>query len=220
MGDAHEELVNVYDEAGRVDGTLPRQEAKASGRPVGAVNVLIVNLDGEVLLQRRPADKENGGRWDKSVGGHVAAGESFDATALREAGEELFGDGGSSQVRLESDSAVRSATRAELSDAVLFHTAGLQLNLRDVRLAADGGVRRVVYHVASYLGRTAIAIAGFRPQADEIAELGYFRPAEVDRLLLAGHLAPNMANLWLARGWALLSLAGLPPAARLRDGET
>src|SRR3970040_2143291 len=77
----HEELLNVYDEA-----------AKASGLAVGAVNALLVNRRGEVLLQRRPRDKENGARWDKSVGGHVSAGEEFDATLVREAGEELFSD--------------------------------------------------------------------------------------------------------------------------------
>ena len=38
-----EELLNVYDEAGRVVGAKPRTAAKASGLAVGAVNVLILN---------------------------------------------------------------------------------------------------------------------------------------------------------------------------------
>ncbi|HEV7499216.1 MAG TPA: NUDIX domain-containing protein, partial [Vicinamibacteria bacterium] len=87
-----EELLNVYDGEGRVVGAQPRRAAKASGLAVGAVNVLVLNEAGEVLLQRRPRDKENGGTWDKSVGGHVSAGEEFDTTAVREAGEELFDD--------------------------------------------------------------------------------------------------------------------------------
>src|SRR5947208_1461636 len=98
-----EELLNVYDAEGRVVGAQPRRAAKASGLAVGAVNVLVVNGRGQVLLQRRPADKENGGRWDKSVGGHVSAGEDFDATAVREAGEELFDDPLSPRVRLARD---------------------------------------------------------------------------------------------------------------------
>ena len=81
MDDPAEELLNVYDAAGAVVDARPRRAAKASGLAVGAVNALVVNGRGEVLLQRRPADKENGARWDKSVGGHVSAGEEFDATA-------------------------------------------------------------------------------------------------------------------------------------------
>jgi isopentenyldiphosphate isomerase len=87
-----EELLNVYDAEGRVVGAQPRRAAKASGLAVGAVNVLVLNDRGHLLMQRRPPDKENGGRWDKSVGGHVSAGEEFDTTAVREAGEELFDD--------------------------------------------------------------------------------------------------------------------------------
>src|SRR5258708_32637597 len=78
-----EELLNVYDGEGRVVGAQPRRAAKASGLAVGAVNVLILNDRGQLLMQRRPADKENGRRWDKSVGGHVHAGEQFDTTADR-----------------------------------------------------------------------------------------------------------------------------------------
>ena len=87
-----EELLNVYDAAGTVVDARPRRAAKASGLAVGAVNALVVNGEGLVLMQRRPPDKENGARWDKSVGGHVSAGEEFDTTAVREAGEELFDD--------------------------------------------------------------------------------------------------------------------------------
>jgi hypothetical protein len=47
-------------------------------------------------------------------------------------------------------------------------------------------------------------IASFRPQASEIAELRYLAAAEVDALLLAGRLAPNMAFLWLTQAQALL----------------
>src|SRR5687767_5107458 len=64
-----EELLNVYDAAGHVIGARRRAEAKSAGLAVGAVNLLLVNVRGEVLLQRRPRGKENGGRWDKSVGG-------------------------------------------------------------------------------------------------------------------------------------------------------
>lgn len=213
MPEPHDERVGVFDAEGRPAGALPRAEAKRSGLAVGAVNVLLVNARGEVLLQRRPEDRENGGRWDKTVGGHVDEGEEFDDAAVREAGEELFGDGGSPGVRLARDEAdlARLLAAADLHREVVFRRAALQLNLRDVRLVPGGaGIRNVVYHVASYLGRTDVPLDGFRPQADEIAGLRYAAPAEVDALLARGELAPNMAFLWLTHAHALLALAGRP----------
>jgi 8-oxo-dGTP pyrophosphatase MutT (NUDIX family) len=210
MAEPHHELVAVFDPQGRPAGALPREEAKRSGLAIGAVNLLLVNARGELLLQRRPPDKENGGRWDKSVGGHVDAGESFDQAALREAGEELFSDGASPRVRLAHDAAelAELARTADLAREVVFRCYALQLNLRDVRLVPEGGVRNVFYHVASYLGRTDVPIDEFRPPADEIAGLRYAAPAEVDALLVSGGLAPNMAFLWLTHARALVELAG------------
>jgi 8-oxo-dGTP pyrophosphatase MutT (NUDIX family) len=206
----HDEPVSVFDEEGHAVGALPREEAKRSRLAVGAVNVLLVNARGEVLLQRRPEDKENGGRWDKTVGGHVGAGESFDQAAVREAGEELFGDATSPLVRLARDEADlgRLVAEMDLTRNIAFVRAALQLNVRDVRVVAGGGIRNVVYHVASYLGRTDVPLDGFRPPADEIAGLRYAPPAEVDGLLVQGELAPNMAFLWLTHARALLALAG------------
>jgi ADP-ribose pyrophosphatase YjhB (NUDIX family) len=179
---------------------------------VGAVQVLLVNARGEVLLQRRPADKENGGLWDKSVGGHVGAGEDFDATAVREAGEELFDDGRSPRVVLASgEEEFRDRLAAlDLRERVVFRRASLALNLRDVRHAPErSGVRVVVYHVAVYLGRTDVALEAFRPQRSEIAELRYAPAPEVDGYLLKGELAPNMAFLWLTHGHRLLRSGAL-----------
>ncbi len=210
MPEPHDESVAVFDARGHAAGALPREEAKRSGLAIGAVNVLLVNARGEVLLQRRPADKENGGRWDKTVGGHVDAGEGFDEAAVREAGEELFSDAASPRVRLARDTGEldRLLGDCDLVRDVVFRREALQLNLRDVRLVPAGGVRNAIYHVASYLGRTDVPIEGFRPPADEIAGLRYAAPAEVDALLVAGGLAPNMAFLWLTHARALLALAG------------
>jgi 8-oxo-dGTP pyrophosphatase MutT (NUDIX family) len=207
MADPVEELLNVYDVEGRVVGARPRREAKASGLAVGAVNVLVVNPRGEVLLQRRPMDKENGGRWDKSVGGHVSAGEEFDITAVREAGEELFDDGRSTRVRLARDREEFERLRRDedLRRLVLIRRVGFQLNLRDVRHAPGGGLRNVLYHLAIYHGLTDVPLADFRPQRSEIDELRYVAPAELDQLLLDARLPPNMAFLWLTQGHALLS---------------
>lgn len=207
--EAAEELLNVYDTEGRVVGAQPRRAAKASGLAVGAVNVLVLSDEGRVLMQRRPADKENGGRWDKSVGGHVSAGEDFDTTVLREAGEELFDDPRSAQVRLARDAREFEELEGslDLRRTVLLLRVATQRSLRDVRHAPGGGLRNVLYHLAIYHGRTAVRIADFRPQKSEIDELRYFAPTEVDQLLLDARLPPNMAFLWLTQAHSLLSRA-------------
>ncbi len=74
-----------------------------------------------------------------------------------------------------------------------------------MRYGPDGGLRNVLYHVAVYLGRTDVPLPGFRPQASEIAGLGYFPAAVVDEMLRRGQLAPNMAFLWLTHAHALLA---------------
>ena len=206
MPAAQEELLNLYDAQGRVVGAAPRRQAKASGQAVGAVNALVAGADGRVLMQLRPADKENGGLWDKSVGGHVSAGEEWDTTLVREAGEELFDQAGTPAVRLAATPAEfeRLARELDLSRLVLLRRVALQLNLRDVRRKPAGGHRNVLYHVAIYLGRTALPLERFHPQRAEIDELAYRAPAEIDRLLLGGELAPNMACLWLAQAHNLI----------------
>lgn len=210
MTGPRDELLNVYDAEGVVIDARPRQEAKRSGLAVGAVNVLLVDRQGRALLQRRPADKENGGRWDKSVGGHVSAGEDFDTTVVRETAEELFDATTSAAVRLAvSDEDFRALLGSvDLRRSLVMRRFSLQRNLRDVRHAPGGGLRNVVYHVAIYLGRTDIPREDFRPQAAEVEDLRYFPAPAVDQMLLEGSLAPNMAFLWLTHARALLELAG------------
>ena len=205
MGDQVRELLNVYDEAGAVVGSMERGEAKANGFAAGAVQLLLVNPKGRILLQRRRDDKENGGLWDKSVGGHVLAGETFDAAMIREANEELFGCADANRVVLVGD------LHGEPVDPrpVRVRRVRMELGLRDIRYAAtrERPLINVTYHAAMYLGRTSLALADFTHQEEELAGLEYFEPAEIDRLLVTGGLAPNMAFLWFALGGLATRLA-------------
>jgi ADP-ribose pyrophosphatase YjhB (NUDIX family) len=191
------ELLNVYDETGAVVDTMERGEAKAKAFAAGAVQLLLANQEGRILLQRRREDKENGGLWDKSVGGHVQAGETFDTALVREANEELFGDAGADRVALGDDFSTGGDPRP-----IRVRHVRTELGLRDIRFAATSGrpIINVTYHAALYLGSTSLALGDYRPQEEELAGLAYFEPAEIDRMLVKGELAPNMGFLWFALG--------------------
>lgn len=197
------ERLNVYDASGQVVGSAPRGEANANGFAAGAVQLLLFNPRGQILLQRRRADKENGGLWDKSVGGHVQAGESFDEALVREANEELFGRADADQVALVADLDPRVGPFEPRP--VRVRRVRLELGLRDIRFAAapDRPLINVTYHAAMYLGRSELPIESFSRQEAELSDLRYFAPGEVDRLLVRSALAPNMAFLWFALGGSI-----------------
>lgn len=57
-------------------------------KPLFVVAVALVDADGRVLVQQRPADKAMGGLWE-FPGGKVEPGESPEAALIRELHEEL-----------------------------------------------------------------------------------------------------------------------------------
>jgi len=84
------ELVDVLDDAGRPVATVTRGEMRARRLPHGATYVLVFNRRGELFVHLRSPDKDvYPGHWDVAIGGVLAAGESFDEGARREAREEL-----------------------------------------------------------------------------------------------------------------------------------
>lgn len=85
------EMIEVVDPEGRVLEVRPRDEVH--GNPSflhRVVHLIVVNSRGEILLQKRSMNKDVApGRWDTSVGGHVAPGESLEEALQRETLEEL-----------------------------------------------------------------------------------------------------------------------------------
>jgi len=94
-----EEYLEVVDDEGRVTGLAPRSRChRDPSLPHRAVHVLVFNGRGELFLQKRSPQKDiQPGKWDTSVGGHLAPGESYEVAAIREMAEEL----GIRGVRLE-----------------------------------------------------------------------------------------------------------------------
>jgi isopentenyldiphosphate isomerase len=85
------ELFEIVNENGEVIGTAPRSECHGNPALVHrAAHVLVFNGEGKLLLQLRSKDKDiQPGKWDTSVGGHLAVGEGYEQAAVREMAEEL-----------------------------------------------------------------------------------------------------------------------------------
>jgi isopentenyldiphosphate isomerase len=85
-----EEIFDVVNERDEVVGRNTRREVHRLGLMHRAVHVLVWNARGEVFLQKRSLKKDRQpGVWDSSASGHVDAGETYDACAVRELQEEI-----------------------------------------------------------------------------------------------------------------------------------
>lgn len=88
--DPASELVDVVDDAGCTIATVTRREMRARRLPHRSTYLLVFNQRGEVFIHLRTATKDVfPSHWDLTIGGVVAAGESFDDGARRELREEL-----------------------------------------------------------------------------------------------------------------------------------
>lgn len=86
------EIFPVVDEDGNTVGTAPRHVCHDGKsfllHPV--IHLHVFNNHGELYLQKRSMNKDiQPGKWDTSVGGHVALGEKAEDAVKREASEEL-----------------------------------------------------------------------------------------------------------------------------------
>jgi 8-oxo-dGTP pyrophosphatase MutT (NUDIX family) len=88
--DTSGELLDVLDEQGRPTGqALSKKVIHRDGLPHKDVHVWLTNGTHLLEQQRHPGKSIMPNAWDISVGGHVAAGESTLAAAVRETEEEL-----------------------------------------------------------------------------------------------------------------------------------
>lgn len=84
------ELFDVCDADDNVIGRATRGEVHARGLLHRAVHIFVFNSGGELLIQRRSAHKDEFPLcYTSSASGHVDAGETYEAAALRELREEL-----------------------------------------------------------------------------------------------------------------------------------
>ena len=78
----------IVDEQDNVIGQMQLPEAYANGEILRASRVIVLNSNGERLLQQRGPKVYAPGRWVDAASGHVDVGESYEQAALRELHEE------------------------------------------------------------------------------------------------------------------------------------
>jgi 8-oxo-dGTP pyrophosphatase MutT (NUDIX family) len=84
-----DELLSVVDEGGAPVGAIERAAVRPLGIATHAVHLVVRDRRGRVWVQQRALDKATDpGRWDTTVGGLAAAGESAAQTLERETWEE------------------------------------------------------------------------------------------------------------------------------------
>jgi isopentenyl-diphosphate delta-isomerase len=89
-GETKVEYFQTYNDAGESLGLVPRNQVHAQGLWHCSAHVLLFNMAGELLLQRRAEDKDlYPGCWDYSVGEHLMPGETFRQGVERGLHEEL-----------------------------------------------------------------------------------------------------------------------------------
>ena len=87
---ASHEIVTVVDGENRPVAELPRHRVRSENLPHRATFIFVFDRRGRLLVQRRTATKDlYPSHYDLAAGGVVAAGESYEECAVREAEEEL-----------------------------------------------------------------------------------------------------------------------------------
>jgi isopentenyldiphosphate isomerase/intracellular septation protein A len=86
-----EEWLPLVDEKGTVIGKAPRSIVHSNAEMLHpVVHLHVINERKELFLQkRRMTKKAFPGKWDTSVGGHVAFGETIETALSRESAEEI-----------------------------------------------------------------------------------------------------------------------------------
>ena len=88
---SQDEKLTIYNDLNQPIGTLNREEAIKKGLLIEAVQLWVINPNtNQVLMQRRSKSKKNNpGKIDVSVSGHVKPNETPIQAILREASEEI-----------------------------------------------------------------------------------------------------------------------------------
>ena len=84
-----EEQIDIIDGTGRVLSSTTKVLAHREGLLHATVIGQLINGKGEFCFVQQSGDRQDAGQFVSPVGGHVRAGESWEAALIREAEEEV-----------------------------------------------------------------------------------------------------------------------------------
>jgi len=110
---------------------------------------LLMNSKGRIYLQKRSKfKKENSGLHDKTVGGHVSKGDTFDMTMIRECAEEL----GFPASILSKEEFDKSISKTHLNIVALFKKIDYITNFKSTRVTKNNRKFIQPYINTPYIG--------------------------------------------------------------------
>jgi isopentenyldiphosphate isomerase len=129
-----------------------KKEFKETGKiskKVKSIRLILMNSSGRIYLQKRSKIKtENAGKYDKTVGGHVSAGDSFNMTVIRECAEEL----GFPATVLEPEEFEKAAKVTNLNIIGIFKKLEYLPNFMSKRISLDNSEFIQPYMNSNYIG--------------------------------------------------------------------
>lgn len=133
----YSEIKKEFDEKGRVS------------RKTKSIRLILMNSNGRIYLQKRSKLKnDNPGLYDKTIGGHVSAGDSFDMTMIKESAEEL----GFPAAIISKKEFKRSLKVTDLNIVGLLNQIDYMDNFISKRKSRDGSFFIQPYICAFYIG--------------------------------------------------------------------
>ena len=139
------ELLEIYDLNNDLIGTQERnefyKEVKKEFQKTGKITkqvkrvlLLLMNSQGKIVLQKRNLSKqENAGLFDKTIGGHVEEGDSYEVTLIRECAEEL----GFPVSILKKNDFSKALKKTDLRVIGIFREIDYNSNFRSIRIGGD-----------------------------------------------------------------------------------
>jgi isopentenyldiphosphate isomerase len=155
-----EEKLEVYDLKGNLIGVQSREifyaESKKEfnkkgkiSKQVKSIRLLLMNSQGRIYLQKRSSlKKENPGLYDKTVGGHVQHGDSWNMAVVRECAEEL----GFPASILDADEFSKAIRLTDLSIVGVFRKVEEVSNFASARVDKKGNRFIQPYITAFFIG--------------------------------------------------------------------
>ena len=104
-------------------------------RQVRTVRLLLMNSQGRVYVQKRSLRKaDNPGLYDKTIGGHVPAGFTYDLVVTKECAEEL----GFPAAVVSSEDFEKAKAAVPLGVIGIFHRIDYQAGFESIRVLKNG----------------------------------------------------------------------------------